>query len=256
MAAACVWVGTSPLAAQAPGPAQPSASLPDAPAPANDPAPPRDPAPPHDPATLPAGNDERPKGPTPYTPTAETAELHNYLYEAFGPYPLVISTLVAGYHQARRNPPDWREGMAGYEERFASDFGISVINISTRYTLAEALDEDVYYYRCGCTGAWPRLRHALASVVVARNRITGRPAFALPGVVAPYAGPLVAVRTWYPDRYELKDGFRMGNYGLLDYAIGNIGLEFLPSLTHGAGKSIVRRFHLENRHATANVHAP
>jgi hypothetical protein len=232
-------------AAQDANAAQSPRGLPDAPAPAKRAASP-----------TPQESYVRPQGPTPYTPLAESEELHNYLYEAFGPYPLMVSAFVAGYHQARRNPPDWREGFPGYSERFGSDFGISAINISTRYALAEAMDEDVYYYRCACAGVWPRLKHAVASVVVAGNRITGRPMFALPGVVAPYAGPLVAVRTWYPDRYGLKDGFRMGNYGLLDYAIGNIGLEFLPSLTHDKAKSFVRRFHLENRHAAENVDAP
>ncbi len=194
--------------------------------------------------------------PVDYTPRGESTELHNYLYEGFGPYPLIMSAVVAGYHQARHNPPDWREGWVGFSERYASDFGTSAINVSARYALAEAMDEDVYYYRCACTGVWPRLRHAMASVVVARNRITGRPAFALPGVVAPYAGPLVVVRTWYPGRYGLKDAFRMGNFGLLDYTIGNIGLEFLPSLAHTRAKSFVRRFHLENRHAAENTNAP
>ena len=226
----------SSAASQAPEGQQTESNLPDAPAPAAIFAP----------VAKPIG----------YTPEAERTELHNYLYEAFGPYPLLVSAVVAGYHQARHNPPDWREGMAGYGERYASDFTIGAINVSTRYALAEAMDEDVYYYRCACTGVWPRLRHAIASVVIARNRITGRPAFALPGVAAPYAGPLVAVRSWYPDRYGFKDGFRMGNYGLMDYTIGNIGLEFLPSLTHTKAKSFVRRFHLENRHAAENAKTP
>jgi hypothetical protein len=188
-----------------------------------------------------------------YTPAAESAALHSYLYEAFGPYPLIVTAFVAGYHQARHNPPDWREGFAGYSERYASDFGTSAINISTRYALAEATDEDVYYYRCICTGAWPRLRHAVASVVIAHNRITGRPVFALPGVVAPYAGPLVATAVWFPRRYGAKDAFRMGNYGLLDYTLGNIGLEFLPRLVPGKGKSFLIRLHLENRHLGAST---
>lgn len=182
-----------------------------------------------------------------YSPRAESAALHKYFYQAFGPYPLIISAVVAGYHQARHNPPDWREGLPGYGERYASDFGTSAINVSTRYALAEATDEDVYYYRCTCTGAWPRLRHSVASVVVAHNRITGRQVFALPAVVAPYAGPLVATALWFPRRYGAKDAFRMGNYGLLDYTLSNISLEFLPSLMRGKGKSVMRRLHLENR---------
>ena len=194
--------------------------------------------------------------PVSYTSAGESREFHNYLYEAFGPYPLITNVIVAAYHQARHNPPDWREGMAGFGQRYTSDFATGAINVSTRYALAEALDEDVYYYRCTCTGVWPRLRHALVSVVVARNRISGNPEFSLPGVVAPYAGPMVATRAWLPERYNLKDGFRMGNYGLVDYAIGNIGLEFLPSLTHTGAKSIVKRFHFENRHAAENANTP
>lgn len=183
-----------------------------------------------------------------YSPAAESAALHDYFHEAFGPYPLIVSAVVAGYHQARHNPPDWREGLAGYGERYASDFTTSVINVSTRYALAEATDEDVYYYRCTCVGVWPRLRHAVTSVVIARNRITGRQVFALPAVVAPYSGPLVATAVWFPRRYGPKDAFRMGNYGLLDYTLGNIGLEFMPSLMHGRSKSLMKRLHLENRH--------
>ena len=183
-----------------------------------------------------------------YTPPSESDKLHNYLYEAFGPYPLIMSAIVSGYHQARRNPPDWREGLPGYGARYASDFGISVVNVSTRYTLAEAMNQDVYYYRCSCKGVWPRLKHAVASTVIARNQIDGRSVFALPSVVAPYAGPLVATQVWYPPRYGPKDAFRMGNYGLLDFTIGNIGLEFLPGLLHPKADSWINRFHLNNRH--------
>jgi hypothetical protein len=59
----------------------------------------------------------------------------------------------------------------------------------------------------------------------------------------------------YTARYSPKDGFRLGNYGILNYTIGNIGLDFLPSLTHKREKSMVRRLHLENRHPVANTNS-
>ena len=185
----------------------------------------------------------------PYVPPPESMKLHNYLFDAFGPYPLTLSAFVAGFHQATRNPPDWREGFAGYGERYASDFGISAINVTARYTLAEALRQDTLYYSCGCKGVGRRLLHAVASTAIARSGEDGHKVFALSGVVAPYIGPLTAVSAWYPRRYSAKDAFRMGNYGLLCYAGGNIGLEFLPRLLHPKDSSRIRRWHLDNRHA-------
>ncbi len=185
----------------------------------------------------------------PYVAPTESMKLHNYLFDAFGPYPLTVSAIVAGYHQARRNPPDWREGFAGYGERYGSDFGTSIVNQTTRYALAQALHQDTLYYSCGCKGAGRRLLHAVVSTAVARTGGDGHKVFALPSVVAPYAGPLAAVSLWYPPRYSAKDAFRMGNYGLLDFTVGNIGLEFLPGLLHPKSTSWISRWHLDNRHA-------
>ena len=176
-------------------------------------------------------------------------KLHNYLFDAFGPYPLTVSAIVSAYHQARHNPPDWREGFPGYGERYASDFAISATNMSARYTLAETMHQDTLYYSCGCSGVARRLLHAVASAAIARQGEDGHKVFALPAVVAPYIGPLTAVSIWYPRRYTAKDAFRMGNYGLLDYVVGNISLEFLPGLLHPKSSSLIRRWHFDNRHA-------
>jgi len=184
-------------------------------------------------------------------------KLKNYLFDAFGPYPLTVAAFVAGYHQATRNPPDWREGFPGYAERYGSGFGTSAAGVTARYLTAEALHEDTLYYRCACRGVWPRLRHAVASTLIARRGNDGHNAFALPALVEPYAGSFTAVYGWYPPRYGAKDAFRMGNYGLLDYAVGNISIEFLPSVFHAESNSWITRFHLDNRHAAReNESAP
>ena len=171
-------------------------------------------------------------------------KLHSYLFDAFGPYPLVGAVLAAGINQADNTPPEWKQGAAGYSKRFASDFGIAAVTTTTRYALARAFREDTLYYRCECKGVFPRLNHVLISTFTVRRGDEGHRAFSLSAVIAPYAGTMSAVYGWYPGRYNAKDGFRMGNYSLLGYAAGNVALEFLYSGPH----SLFSRMHLNNGH--------
>ena len=191
-----------------------------------------------------------------YVQPSPQQKLNNYLFEAFGPYPLMWTAVVAGYHQAKHTPPDWREGAAGYGMRYGSDFGNSVVNISTRYALARALNEDTMYYRCACSGVWPRFKHAIYWSALVRRGPNGLPAIAVPTLVSPYVAGMTAVYGWYPDRYNAKDAFRMGNYGVMAYVVGNISLEFLSPVLHAKRDSIVPRLHLDNRHLAPEPSAP
>jgi hypothetical protein len=177
-------------------------------------------------------------------PTTKT-KLHSYVFDAFGPYPIVGAALGAGINQADNTPPEWRQGAAGYGKRFESDFGIAAVTTTTRYALARAFREDTLYYRCECRGVFPRLNHAVISTFTGRRGDDGRRVFSFSALVAPYAGTMTAVYGWYPGRYGAKDGFRMGNYSLLGYVAGNVALEFLYSGPH----SLLSRMHLNNGHA-------
>jgi hypothetical protein len=180
-----------------------------------------------------------------YTRPAETTKLRNYLFDAFGPYPIVGAAIAAGISQVSNGTPDWKQGAEGYSKRFGSDFGIAAVTTTTRYALAEAFKQDALYYRCECKGVLPRLRHAVISTVTARRGRDGHRVFSFPALVTPYVGTTVAVYGWYPDRYGAKDAFRMGNYNLLAYVGGNIAIEFL----YGGPHSLLARMHLDNRHA-------
>jgi hypothetical protein len=191
------------------------------------------------------------------TPTAGTLDLtylrptegikvRNYVYEGFGPYPIVGAAFTAGINQLTDSPPEWNQGIKGFSRRFGSNLGIAVIGTSTRYGLAEAFREDTLYYRCECSGAFPRLRHAVISTVIARRGNEGHRVFSFPAVVAPYAASVVAVYGWYPNRFGAKDAFRMGNYSLLAYMGENISLEFFYSGPH----SLIARMHLNNLHGS------
>ena len=175
-----------------------------------------------------------------YTPPTTREKLHNYLFDAFGPYPILGAAFASGLNQASHHPPEWGQGAEAYGQRFGSSFGITLVTTTTRYALASALREDTLYYPCECKGALRRLGHAAMSTVTARRGRDGHRAFSFPGLLAPYAGSMTAALAWYPNRYSPKDGFRMGNYNLLAFTGGNIALEFL----YGGPHTLLSRVHL------------
>jgi len=177
-----------------------------------------------------------------YTRPTQAIKLHNYLFDAFGPYPIAGAAFAAGVNQAYNTPPEWKQGAAGFSRRFGSDFGIAAITTTARYGLAQAFRQDTLYYRCECRGVLPRLRHAVISTLTARQGSDGHSVFSFPALIAPYAGTMTAVYAWYPGRYSAKDALRMGNYTMLGYVGGNVGLEFFYSGPH----SLLSRMHLNN----------
>ena len=60
-----------------------------------------------------------------YTRPTQTIKLRNYLFDTFGPYPIVGSGFAAGINQAYDTPPEWKQGAGGYSKRFGSDLGIA-----------------------------------------------------------------------------------------------------------------------------------
>jgi hypothetical protein len=174
----------------------------------------------------------------------QATKLRNYLFDAFGPYPVVAAGIAGGFNQVRGTPPEWGQGAEGYSKRFGSHLGIAAVTTTTRYALSEAFHQDTLYYRCECKGILRRLSHAVISTFTARPGDDGHRVFSLPDLVAPYAGTMTAVYAWYPGSYDYKDAFRMGNYSLLGYVGANIALEFFYSGPH----SWRSRMHLNNVH--------
>jgi hypothetical protein len=179
-----------------------------------------------------------------YIPPTRATKLKTYAFDTFGPYAMVSGAFLGGIDQVTQTPPEWRQGFGGYSERFGSDFGIAAAGTTTRYLLAGALKQDTLYYRCECGGVLPRLRHAVVSTLTGRSERDGHRVFSIPALVAPYAGSLTAVYSWYPSRYGAKDAIRMGNYSLLESIGSNIALEFFYRGPH----SLLSRLHLNNSH--------
>ena len=181
-----------------------------------------------------------------YVRPAQRIIIKNYLFDAYGPYPIGGAAFGAGINQGNNSPPEWGQGAEGYSRRFASNYGIAAVSTTTRYALSEALKQDAMCYRCECVGALHRLHYALISTLTARRGDDGYRVFSFPALVAPYAGSMTAMYGWYPSRFGAKDVFRTGNYSLLAFAGGNIALEFLYSGPH----SLLSRMHLNNAHGS------
>jgi hypothetical protein len=179
-----------------------------------------------------------------YTQPSHKIMAENYLFDTFGPYPIVGAAAEAGFNQWTNSPPEWNQGAKGFGRRFGSDFGIAAVGTTTRFALSAAFKEDSLYYRCACRGVWPRLGHAVISTMTARRGQDGHSVFSVAALASPYVGATTAVYSWYPDRYGAKDAFRMGNYNLLINVGGNVALEFLYSGPH----SLLARMHLNSRH--------
>jgi len=174
-------------------------------------------------------------------PTQKT-KLRNYVFDAFGPYPVAGAAVAAGIGQAYNTPPEWKQGARGYGLRIGSAYGIAAVSTTTRYGLAQAFREDTLYYRCECRGVFPRLSHAVISTLTARRGEDGHRVFSFPALIAPYAGAMTAVYACYPGRYNGKDALRMGNYTMLGYAGANLAMEFL----YRGPNSFLHRMHLDN----------
>jgi hypothetical protein len=180
------------------------------------------------------GPSTRPLYPSPilaYAPPTEKEKLRLFAFDAFGPYEFAKAALAGGLDQETNSPPEWGGGAGPFGERVASNFGIQLVTTTTNYGLAEILREDAAYYRCQCKGFFPRFGHALISTLTARHGQDGHTIFSVPGLVSPYAGTMTAL-AWYPARYNVKDGFRMGNYNLLTQAAGNVAMEFIYGGPH------------------------
>ena len=149
-----------------------------------------------------------------------------YGSDAIGPLTLLFVTGRAGIAHIWDDPTEWPGDISGYGRRVASTFGISLIKKTMEYGLNEALHRESRYYRCSCQGFLPRLGHAVKSTITARNQ-DGKYVFSAPALASNYAAEVLATATWYPDRYNYKDGIRNGNWSLLGRFAINVVREFV-----------------------------
>jgi len=144
----------------------------------------------------------------------------------FGPIALARTTLGAGYSTWRNSPEEWGKGWKGFGRRFASGFGKNAIKQTTVYALDESFKLDSAFYRSDKKDFSSRLGNALISPFTARKP-NGKRVFGFPRIIGTYASSIIAYETWYPDRFNYKDGLKNGTISLGFNMAFNVFKEFV-----------------------------
>ena len=149
-----------------------------------------------------------------------------WVRNVLGPKAFVGATVNASWNTwVHLTPDEW-----GHRRGWGKRFGVSLLdnsmNESARVLLSLAMNQDPMYYRCDCSGAWARTKHAIKMSFMSRNR-SGGSVFAPPKIVAPFVGPLVTRNTIYPSRFDSSNAASSGAYYLVGSVGWNIVREFI-----------------------------
>ena len=166
-----------------------------------------------------------------FTPQTRKQRLHAYLLSLAGPATLVTEGGAAGLSQILDSPWQWGDGGALYGKRFANDMAYNGIRWSLTYATSVLMKEDDRYFASEEKAAWPRVRHALASVFTAHKR-DGRTVFASSSV-AGIAGASLISRAWSPENWQTPSATaRSMGISIAGTAGFNLAREFLPDAMH------------------------
>jgi hypothetical protein len=132
-------------------------------------------------------------------------------------YGTALGFVYAGVDQLRNDPLEWGKGWHGYERRLASDVGEFIVQESVTDLLASAMDRQLDYQRCRCTGTGKRIGWALQSSVT-DPLPNGRRAIAIPRIAGAFAGSF-AQAGWRPAGTSSRTRTALVN-GVTSLAIG------------------------------------
>ncbi len=165
-----------------------------------------------------------------YMPLSNEQRWDRYWDQTFLSPGLYFASLgAASGAQLAHDPPEWRQGIAGYGRRAASQFGIFTIQTTVHEAGAAALGYEPRYLRCDCTGGWRRAGHAAKMSLLTVNR-EGKMRPDLPTLAGAYGSGMLSMY-WYPARYHpLSDGVRAGNMQM-GFVLGiHLIQEFSPEI--------------------------
>jgi len=151
---------------------------------------------------------------------------NRYVKSTVGPFRLAYTGFTAGINQWRDHPEEWGQGMKGFGRRYASSLGQNAIHQTVTYGLDEAFGLDTGFEKSKRDGFGPRMKDALIQNITSRTK-TGKRVISAPRLVGVYTGAIIAHETWYPDRYNYKDGLKSGTTQLLTGFGINLVREFV-----------------------------
>lgn len=161
-----------------------------------------------------------------YVRPGSKTRFKRYIKSMVGPMALGVDVFRAGWSTWRNSPEEWGDHWNGFGRRVASSFGKSVISNTIEYGLDESFRLDSHYYRSKDKSIRARVGNALISPVTARDK-DGSRVFGFPHVAGVYTAHVVAIKSWYPNRYTWKDGLKSGTYSLGLEAAFNLVKEFI-----------------------------
>lgn len=150
----------------------------------------------------------------------------DFIKSLVGPSALARTVIGAGFSTWRNSPEEWGGQWEGFGRRVASNFGRSAIRQTTTYVLDESFKLDSKFYRSRNRSFGAKIKNALISPVTARTP-DGKRVFGFPRVVGTYTASVVAAETWFPKRFDYKDGLRNGTISLGFSAAFNLFREFI-----------------------------
>jgi hypothetical protein len=165
-----------------------------------------------------------------YAPMTGSERWQHYGEDNFASSTALFRTLgrAVGSHISNE-PPEWRQGMAGYGRRSASAFGQYTMQGTIRDSMAAALRYDVRYHPSGQGGKWRRIGYAIQMTAFTRNA-EGNKRLDIARFSGLYGSTMISTY-WYPDRYRpWKEGVRWGSQNLGFETGFNILREFKPEL--------------------------
>ena len=150
-------------------------------------------------------------------------------YSAF-----VLPALLAGYHQATNETPEFHQGAAGYARYFWHDFvNQTSENYMVEFIVPVATREDTRYYTLGPGhgSGWKRVGYSLSRAVVTRND-AGHETFNISEVVGAGAAAGIA-NLYYPSRERTtKNTVDQWSTSVGIDAASFVVREFWPDINH------------------------
>lgn len=160
-----------------------------------------------------------------YTRPDSKTRLKRYFNGMFGPVALGKTVVSAGYSTWRNSPEEWGPTWEGFGRRFASGLGKNAIKQTTAFALEEAFKLDSHFYRSNKKDFGGRFGEAILSTFTARKP-DGKKVFGFPRIAGTYTASIIAAETWYPKRFDYKDGLKNGTISLGLNAAFNVVKEF------------------------------
>jgi hypothetical protein len=160
-----------------------------------------------------------------YTFPSAHERARRYARDLFGPFAFIGAGLTALVNHSYNDPDEWGKSGSGFAKRYASAYGASAINETTKYGLSEAFKLDSGFYRSTRTGFTARAGDAIIQSFTSRTR-TGKRVLSVPRLAGDFAGAMVPL-VWMPKRLGLTDGLRAGGYSILGSIGTNLFQEFI-----------------------------